>query len=181
MYKQNLIINIITSIFGILLGLLLCFSEAEDFLRFVFGAISIYLLFLSIPNLIFINRFTDKNERIQNMVISIIMIVMACLLIFYPTTVATFIVGTVLVVIPIYKLIVASNKKETLKKEIIKLVLGVVLLLFGVSTFVKIILYILGGLVIALSLIYLVYGIYIYIKLSRHTKRQEEENEVIDL
>ncbi len=180
-YKHSFIINLITSLFGILLGLLLFFSNAEKLLQFVFAAIAIYLFFLAIPSLILISKEENSKEKTKIMVIAITLIVIAAILLIYPTTIATIVAGAFLLVIPVYNIITCSDKKMAFKKEFIKLVLGLVLILCGIGTIVQVVLYIIGGLVILVSLYYLIYSLIIYIKNVRKHKKFNEENEVIDV
>lgn len=180
-YKHAFILNLITSLFGILLGVLLIFSDAEKLLQLVFGAIAIYLFFLAIPSLIVISKEENSKEKTKIMTIAVTMIVIGAILLIYPTTIATIIAGAFLLVIPIYNIITSKDKKASLKKELVKLVLGLVLILCGVGSIVQIVLFIVGGLVIAASLYYLIYNLVIYIKNIRKHKKYNEENEVIDV
>ena len=180
-YKQSFIINLITSLLGILLGVLLIFSDAEKLLQLVFGAIAIYLFFLAIPSLIFISKEENSKEKTKIITISITMIVIGTILLIYPTTIATIIAGTFLLIIPIYNIVTSKDKKFALKKELVKLILGLVLILCGVGSIVQVVLYIIGGLIVLVSLYYLIYNIVIYFRNIRKHKRFNEENEVIDV
>ena len=181
MYKQNLMINMIVSFFGILLGLLICFSEAETLLRFVFGAIAVCLFFMAIPSLILLSNEPSSKERTKVMIVAITMIVIGAILLIYPTAVSTIVAGVILLVIPIYNIVNSIDKKFTFKKEVIKLALGVILILCGVGSLVQIILYIIGGLVCAVSLFYLIYSFILYIKYSRKDRQNQKDNGVIDV
>lgn len=181
MFKQNFIINVITSILGIVLGLLLCFSDAEDFLRFVFAGVAIYMFLLAIPSLILISKEENPKEKTRIYVIAFTLIAIGLVLLIYPKMVATIIGGTLLLIIPLYNIISSKDKKEMFKKELVKIILGIVLILCGVGSVVKVMLYIIGGIVIALSLAYLVYTLIIYLKLRHKEKKEREENEVIDV
>lgn len=181
MYKQNLMINIITSILGIVLGLLLCFSDAEEFLRFIFAGVAIYLFLLAIPSLILVSKEDNKNEKTRIYVIAFTLIAIGAILLIYPTMIATIIGGALLLVIPLYNIISSNNKKEMFKKELVKLTLGIVLILCGVGSVVQVMLYIIGGIVIALSIAYLIYNLVIILKIKSKEKKEREENEVIDV
>ena len=100
MFKQNFIINVITSILGIVLGLLLCFSDAEDFLRFVFAGVAIYMFLLAIPSLILISKEENPKEKTRIYVIAFTLIAIGLVLLIYPKMVATIIGGTLLLIIP---------------------------------------------------------------------------------
>ena len=67
------------------------------------------------------------------------------------------------------------------KKELVKLILGIVLILCGVGSVVQVMLYIIGGIVIALSIAYLIYNLVIILKIKSKEKKEREENEVIDV
>ena len=115
------------------------------------------------------------------MVIAITLIVAGAILLIFPNTVATIIAGTILLVAPLYNIFTSYNKKEIFKKELIKLILGVILILCGVGSIVKVFLYIIGGLAILLSLLYMIYNIIIYIKINKAYKKNKQENDVIDV
>ena len=181
MYRQKLMINIISSIFGIIVGLLLIFSEAEDFLRFVFSAISIYLFCLAIPSLVTLAYHDNKKEKNRVMVIAIVLILIGAILLIYPTTVATIIAGVCLLGVPIYNIVIAYNKKEAFKKEWIKLALGTILILCGIGSVVKVLLLIIGVAIIVLSGIYLIINIIKLIMLNKKDKQDLLDSEVIDV
>ena len=61
-YKHSFIVNLLTSLFGIALGLLIIFSDADKVLNFVFGAIAIYLFLLAIPSLILFSKEENSKE-----------------------------------------------------------------------------------------------------------------------
>lgn len=180
-YKHSFIVNLLTSLFGIALGLLIIFSDADKVLNFVFGAIAIYLFLLAIPSLILISKEENSKEKTKVMVIAITLIVAGAILLIFPNTVATIIAGTILLVAPLYNIFTSYNKKEIFKKELIKLILGVILIVCGVGSIVKVFLYIIGGLVTLASLYYLGYNLVVYIKNVRKHKKFNEENEVIDV
>ena len=61
------------------------------------------------------------------------------------------------------------------------IIIAVAFFVFSLFSLHVVIVYIIGGIVIALSLAYLVYTLIIYLKLRHKEKKEREENEVIDV
>ena len=180
MYKQQIAYNIIVSILGIIVGILLCFADPNDLLRFIFVGIGIFIVISGISSLL-MNKYSFENEKNTNMVIGIIQMILGFVMIFYPHSIANIIVGILLIALPIYKILSNNNKKETLKKETIKLIIGLVILICGIGSAINVILDILGINVIALCTIYIIYNIIILIKTNKVLKQEQEDDEIIDL
>lgn len=180
MIKNNLTYNIIVSIIGMFVGLIICVINPEQLLGFIFTILGVIIILFALPGL-FKNDIYDKKERVETKTISIISIVIGAILIFYPQTIALIITGIFLIIMPIYRIISANEHYLTFKKELTRLIIGSVVLIFGIGSTIKIILYVVGGLIILLSLIYCIYNIVLLCKVNKKEKKEQEDNEVIDV
>ncbi len=181
MAKQQVIYNIIISGLGILLGLLFCFTDPHQFLRIVFTFFGIFIIVNALPSLFTLHYLTNEKEKNISIIISILMIAVGLLLIIYPHTVAYIISGCFLILLPLYKIIVNKDHLKTFKKEIVKLVAGVLLIICGIGTITNIILDIMGGIIIVLCIIYIIYNIILLIQLCKKEKKEKIDNDIIDV
>lgn len=180
MIKQKYINNIFYSIIGFIFGILLCFANAERFIKTILICIGIFVILMAIPGLL-VTQYMNEKEKNESVITSIITIIIGALLVFFPSQVIYFIVGALLIVFPIIRILSSSNKNESLKKELVKIVLGSVVLLCGFGVIFKIILIVIGVALIILSLLYFIYSIINLIKLNKNNKGNSKENDVIDV
>ena len=181
MLKKQLLTSLVLSVFGILIGILFFFINSDILLRVLFVFIGAYIILLSIPGFITFSSIQDKSERTFTLVSSIVIAAIGLSLISYPHVVVNIIAGLLFIALPIYRIVMSENKQETLKKEIIKMCLGVVLILCGFGSVFQILLYVIGALIILLSIIYIIYNIILYIKINKAHKQYKEESDVIDV
>jgi len=181
MIKQRAFQNILVSILTIVVGILLCFANSEDILRAVFITIGIIIIWGGITSLFSNKYIVDEKERNISFIISMITIVTGFLLIYLYNQVAQLIVGVFLIALPLVKIISFKEHNEVFKKELSKIIIGVIVLVCGIGSIMNIILKILGIVVILLSLIYMIYNIYLIIKVNKIEKQEQEDSEVIDV
>ena len=181
MDKRYFIYNIVLSILGLFIGLLFIIADPEQFLKFVFIAIGIYIILTMIPLIFSLHLLGQGKERTIIFIYCLIQIAVALLLIIYPHTIAYYIAGAFLIVLPIIRIIFDKNHFETFKKEIVRLILGTILIVGGIGVTVQIILYIIGGLIMLCSLLYIVYTIILWSKVNKQEKINREQNDVIDV
>ena len=180
MYKQQITYSIIVSLLGIIVGLLFCFTDPNDFLRFIFVGIGIFVVISGVSSLL-MNKYYFENEKNTNMILAIIQVVLGFVMIVYPHSIANIIVGVLLVALPVYKILSNNDKKETLKKEAVKLAIGLVILVCGIGSAINVILDILGIIIIAICVLYIIYNIIILIKVNKKDKQEQDDNEIIDV
>ncbi len=181
MIKQQILYNILISVLGVILGLLFCFTDPNRFIRIIFAGFGIFIIINALPGLFALNYAISEKEKTTSIIISIIMIVVGMFLIIYPHTIAYIISGCFLIVLPLYRILTSKNHMETFKKELVKLIAGVLLIICGIGTITSIILYILGGTIIVLSVIYMIYNIVLYIQINKKNKKDKIDNDVIDV
>lgn len=181
MSKNVLIQRIIASILGLVLGLIIIIANPHDVIRIISIIAGAYILFNGVLILMTSNIYTSKFDKYSNVTTGIILIALGIIIMIIPTYICSIIAGIILIVIPIYRIIIAPNKIETFKKEVVRLALGLVLLFLGIGSLVQVLLYVLGGLTIACSVLYLVITLILLIKINKKEKEYQKENEVIDL
>ena len=179
MYKQQITYNIIASLLGIIIGLLFCFTNPNEFLRFIFAGIGIFIIVSGVSSLL-MNKYSIGYNKNSNLIIGVIQIILGFVMIIYPHNIANIIVGTLLIILPIYKVLTSNDHKEALKKEAVKLTIGLIILVCGIGSTINVILDILGIIIIVLSTIYIIYNIIILIKANKKDKQEQEDNEIID-
>jgi hypothetical protein len=181
MVKQRAFQNILISILTIVVGILLCFANSQEILRVVFITMGIIIIWGGITSLFSNKYIVDEKERNITFVISMVTIIVGFLLIYLYNQVAQLIVGVFLVALPIVKIITFKDHKDVLKKELSKIIIGIIVLVCGIGSIMDIILKILGVVVIILSLIYMIYNIYLIIKVNKIERQEQEDSEVIDV
>ena len=181
MKRAVFVYNIVLSLLGIVIGLLFCVADPEQFLKFIFIAVGIFIILNFIPLLLTSIVLEQGKEKTILLIYCFIEMTVGLLLIIYPNTIAYIIAGAFLIVLPIARIVFSKDHLEVFKKELIKLVLGVILIACGVSAAMQIVLYIIGGIIILASLSYMVYNIVLMIKINRIEKKEREDNEVIDV
>lgn len=181
MIKQNIYNNIILSILGIILGIIICVIDPSKLLAVIFTCAGIFTVFCAIISLLELKQSKSEKEKNYVLISAIVMLAIGLLLIIYPNWIATIICGVFLLALPIYRIIINNNRLNALKKEATKLILGVILIFFGVGSVVKILLYIAGGIVILVSTLLLVYSIILLVKINKKDKKNKEDNDVIDV
>ena len=181
MIKERAVQNMLVSFLSIIVGILLLAADSNEILRFVFVTIGIISIVSGISSILRNKYIMDEKERNTSLVISIITIAIGVLLIYQYNQIVHLIVGVFLIALPLYKIIVFKEHKEVFKRELSKIIIGVIVLICGFASIMNVILDILGIIVIILALIYMIYNIYIVIKNNKAEKLQQEENEVIDV
>ena len=86
-----------------------------------------------------------------------------------------------MVALPVYKILSNNDKKETLKKEAVKLAIGLVILVCGIGSAINVILDILGIIIIAICVLYIIYNIILLIKVNKKDKQEQDDNQIIDV
>lgn len=179
--QQQFITCTLMSVLGLFLGLLFCVADPIEFIEIVCRVIGVYLILIGTLSLISSKFQLYKAEKIAVLIYGLMFIIAGILLFFVIKTVITIIAGTILIILPIYRIAVNHDKKSAFKRELLKLVMGLILILCGVSTLTRIVLYVLGGFIIFLSLLYFTINLVSFLKEKQKDRKEKEENEVIDV
>ena len=165
-YKTEFKRRVILVIIGIALGILLFFLPLGNIVKVMTIILGVLLL---ISGVIKIIMGTSGYGRILCMN-GIIQAIMGLFLIIFPGGMLNIIFASILIVLPIIRIILANDKKEAFKDELFTLVLGIVILFFGINQTLDVVRYILGSLVI----IYALYNL--YLAYQDYHKAKEEDN-----
>lgn len=147
MKNSKLFNAIILVIIGILLIVLR--DEVVGIANIVFAVL---ILLSTVPNII--EEVNSKKPNVLNVVLNIVFAVLGILLFFGNTTLYT-VVGILLLIICIYNLIVAKNKLDQLKKDLVKYILAISILFLGVNSILSILVLVVGILLIIRAVLYL--------------------------
>ena len=171
MSKNNRIASrVISMILGILMGVALVILgsvvKAETLVWLALVVWGVIVIIGNIPSLIYAIANLKAKGAIFDLIASIIGILLGLGLIFSQNQVITVILAAYMIVFPIIRIILAKSAwAEQLGREILRIILGVVLLVFGGTllgvgmTILNLLLSIIGWVVIALAVILGVVGI----------------------
>lgn len=177
--KQKVINNIVICAILIILSLIFIFGDVYSILRFIFSGMGLLVIFHGVLNLLSLKMIHDEKEKTFLIIRIVLLFIVGTLLLVYPEGVINIIAGSLLLVIPIYKIIISNNKKEAFKDELIKIIIGIVIVVCGFGNIFNIVMTIMGFILGAIGLIYLVYNIILLIKLN--SKIKKEDDSVIDV
>ena len=166
--KKNLIIaRVAATIIGVLLGVLLLVlgailkpSTVATIIHWGLIIYGIIIVIGNIPGLISGIANINKPAGVFDLVCSILGIALGVAMIFYQGSILVALVAIYLIVFPLIRVLLAEQKVEQLKREALRIVLGVVLLVFVPSLvgaafqIVHLLLVISGWVVIALSALF---------------------------
>lgn len=178
--KKNVLANIIISlIIGVILGVLLValssFLDVSFLIYWGLVVVGILTIISNVPALINGIMNINKTSGIVDLVFSILGIVLGLMMIFVQGTVITVIVAVYLIAMPIVRIILSGSAgwKDQIKREWIKMLIGVLLLVFlpgllaAADTVVKTIILIAGWVVIGLSVLFFVLSLVSYLTASK--------------
>ena len=181
--RKNVLANIIISlVIGVLLGTLLVvlsgILDVSFLIKWGLIVVGIITIISNIPSLVNGIMNITKPAGIIDLIFSILGIVLGCMMIFNQGTVITVIVSVYLIVFPIVRIILAgaAGWKDQIKKEWIKMLIGVLLLVFlpgllaAADSVVSLLILIAGWVVIGLSVLFFVLSLVSYIKAAKNTE-----------
>jgi hypothetical protein len=171
MSKNNRIATrVISMILGILMGVALVILgsvvKAETLVWLALIVWGVIVIIGNIPSLIYAIANLKAKGAIFDLIASVIGILLGLGLIFSQSQVITVILAAYMIVFPVIRIVLAKSAwAEQLGREILRIILGVVLLVFGGTllgvgmTILNLLLSIIGWVVIALAAILGVVGI----------------------
>ena len=167
MKKNFLVFRITSTIIGVVLGALLLLLAgiltAETVAKIIHIGLIVYGILIiigNIPSLVSGIANIHRRAGVLDLISAAIGVALGLAMIFYQGTLLVVAVSVYLIVFPLLRVLVATEKGEQFKRELVRLVLGVVLLVFipalvNVAFFaVRTILLIVGWAVIVLSLVF---------------------------
>ena len=186
MKKNFLVARIAVTVIGILVGVLLLVlagilkpSTVATIIHWGLIIYGVIIIIGNIPGLISGIANVNKAAGVFDLVCSILGIGLGAAMIFYQGSILIALVAIYLIVFPIIRVLLADQKVEQLKRELLRIVLGVVLLVFVPSlvgaafTLVHLLLLIAGWTVIALSVLF---GVIEIIRIATAKEIQAPQN-----
>ncbi len=184
--KNNRIANrVISMILGLLVGVVLVVIgsviKAETLVWLALVIWGVIIIIGNIPGLVYSIANIKNKGAIFDLVMSIIGILLGVGLIVSQNQVVTVILAAYMIVFPVIRIVLAKQGwAEQLKREALRIILGVVLLVFGGTllgvgyTILNLILKVIGWVIIALVA---VFGIVEIILIA--TKKEDKSNDTI--
>lgn len=192
MKKNLLIARIVVMVIGILVGVLLLVlggiltpETIETIIEWGLIIYGIFIVIGNVPGLISGIANVNKAAGVFDLICSILGIALGAVMIFYRDSLLVTLVAAYLIVFPLIRVLLAQKKVEQLKRELVRIILGVVLLVFVPSlvgatfTLVHLLLVIGGWVVITLSALFGVIEI-IRIVMAREVKAPENGHLYVD-
>ena len=168
MKKLSIVPTLIVGIIGIVFGIFFALFAGIvfDVILIVCGVLT---LLSGIPQLIgAIIEFSQKKKiAVFDLVTSIITVAVGIMLIFYRNEIVMFIIGAYLILFPLIRTLIATNKLEQLMTELPSIILGIVLMIVAPRAFIDMLGMVAGGVIIVLSAIYILVGVLAYFKAKK--------------
>ncbi len=137
MKKNLLVARIVVMVIGILVGVLLLVlgsilqpSTVHTIINIGLIIYGILIIIGNIPGLISGIANVNKPAGVFDLVASVLGIALGAAMIFYQGTVLVALVAIYLIIFPLIRVLMAANKGEQFKRELLRIVLGLVLLIF---------------------------------------------------
>lgn len=192
MKKNLLIARIAVMVIGILVGVLLLVlggiltpETVGTIIKWGLIIYGVIIIIGNIPGLISGIANVHKAAGVFDLICSVLGIALGVAMIFYQGSILVALVAIYLIVFPLIRVLLANKKGEQLKRELVRIILGVVLLVFVPSlvgaafTLVHLLLVIGGWVVIALSTLFGVIEI-IRIATAKEIKAPENGHMYVD-
>ena len=189
MKKKLLVFRITSMLIGALMGALLLLlagvltaETVAKIIRIGLIGYGVLVLISNIPPFVSGIANIQRRDGVLDLISAIVGIALGITMIFYQGTFLVIAVAAYLIVFPLLRVLVADKKGEQFKRELVRLVLGVLLLVFvpalvNVAFFaVRLILQIVGWGVIGLSVLFGVIGI---VRIFRSNPASEPEEDVV--
>lgn len=167
MKKHLIVARVVVTVISILVGVLLLVlggiltpDTVANIIKWGLIIYGILIIIGNVPGLISGIANVQKPAGVFDLICSILGVGLGVALIFYQGSILVALVAIYLIVFPLIRVLMASKKAEQLKRELLRMVLGVVLLVFLPSlvgaafTLVHLLLVIGGWVVIALSALF---------------------------
>lgn len=167
MKKNLLVARIVVTIIGVLVGALLLVlganlkpSTVATIIHWGLIVYGVIIIIGNIPGLVSGIANVKTPAGIFDLVCSILGICLGVAMIFYQGSVLVGLVAIYLIIFPLIRVLLAERKGEQFKREIVRMILGVILLVFvpnwtqAIADVLKVLLFVFGGLVIFLSLLF---------------------------
>ena len=186
MKKNLLIARIAVMVIGILVGVLLLVlggiltpETVDAIIHWGLIIYGIIIIIGNVPGLISGIANIHKAAGVFDLICSVLGIALGVAMIFSQASLLVALVAIYLIIFPLIRVLMAQKKAEQLKRELLRIVLGVVLLVFvpnwteAISNILRMLFFVCGGVVILLSM---VFGIVEIIRIATAKEIKAPEN-----
>ncbi|MBE6639319.1 MAG: hypothetical protein E7616_07710 [Ruminococcaceae bacterium] len=158
MYRNNNTLPFLLTcgILGVLLGVLLLIIDFSKILSLLFIIIGVFILIANLPAFI----YSLTSGQIGGIISSLFPILAGIVMIFWHNSLLFYILGIYLIILPLLRILLARNKSAHFRIELPRIIIGILLLIIGPGTAVNALFDVAGYVVIALSILFTVIGIY---------------------
>ena len=176
MKKSSLVSTLIFGILGIVIGVLFA-TLTSIILNVLFIVCGVLTLIAGIPQLVSaITGLVNKQKAaIFDFVMSAITVAVGIMLIFMENELMMLIVGIYLILFPLIRTLIAKDKLEQLKSELLSMIIGVALVIIGPGAAIDMVASIVGIVIVVLSVIYIAFGCITY---AQAQKKGDKAGEV---
>lgn len=157
--KNSFISSLIIASIGLVIGIIIAILGPK-LLDLAFIILGLFVIIDHLPAFISSLANIKDKQALVVFVLSAISIAAGFVMMFWHEGIFMILVGIYLLALPIYRIIIAPDKKLQLSADLGSLILGLVLILVGPGS----IIFYAGITLIVLSIVYAVYALWIYIK-----------------
>ena len=156
---------VISALIGILIGVLLLVIPVGLLINLAFIVFGVLTLISAVPAFILSLLHREERGYLLNIILSAISVLFGIVLIFWHNEIVMILLGVYMLIFPLIRILVSDAKKQQLRRELPRMILGLVMILVGPGTVIDLLLRVAGWVVIALSVLYAAFGL-----LSLHVK-----------
>ena len=167
MKKHLIVARVVVTLISILVGVLLLVlggiltpDTVANIIKWGLIIYGILVIIGNIPGLVSGIANINKPAGVFDLVCSILGVGLGVALIFYQGSILVALVAIYLIIFPLIRVVLANKKAEQFKRELVRIIMGVLLLVFvpnwseAISNILQIVLFVCGGAVILLSLVF---------------------------
>ena len=171
-YKEDFKSKLIIAGIEVIIGILFFVLPIENIISVMTLIVGIILLISGVLKLLF-NYSSNSIYNKYLLSSAIAQILLGLFLVIFRGGVANIVIGSIILAISLFRIILSDNKIKTLNEEIFTLLLALFILLFGIGAIVKVVRYIAGALII----LFAIYNLYLaYLEY----KKEKNKDNVLD-
>ena len=157
---------------GLLLGGFLILMPVEPLMKVIFVILGVIIVATAVPALVFGGAHLDTKFGKTSFFFSLVSLILGVIMIFWHNSLLTVVLGGFLLVFPIVNIVMKREHLQQAKRELPKMIVGVVLLLVGPAKTLELLFDVAGWSVIALSVIWAIFTvIYTLVQQKKHAQR----------
>ena len=145
------------ALLGGLLGGLLILLSTDLLLKIIFVVMGAVTILSAIPSLLLGMTYTSERAGKLALLSAVVSIAMGIVLIFWHSSIIMLVAGIYFLLFPILEILLAKDRLRQFKSELPKIIIGVVLLVFGPAQTLDILFDVVGWIVIGLTVLSIVF------------------------